>query len=584
MLEPDGRAALSEQLRPPAGFALLHAVGTTFTLDLTSALSVPLSFAGHHVRETDDPIAILDAVWRAADRVDVFAQAGHVVAPRQATDLVAFLEPMIHPVVAPRRGTLFHPKVWMLEFGRGEERSYRFLCSSRNLTADRSWDVMVRLDGTASVGAFAGLNGGAIADLLRALPGMAVTPLPLERVDRIRGLAERVGGVEWEAPADVREVTLHALGIGGPSSLDFGGKRHLVISPFLSDDGIALVTGRSKEKIQVISRAESLEALKPETLANISGFVLDEAARDTEEADDDPLVGLHAKVVALDRQPGSSVFIGSANATGAAHGGNVEFIVELVGPQPRVGVGAIFGDTSALRNLVIPYEATGGTQPSEKEKADFALEVALRNLAGIRLRNTVIPTDETFTVTIEPLEQVKIGAEFASTVQLLTRPGNSAPLPQEVSSRAQFLTLPLTDVTPFVVLRVRDGRGEERSTIVRAELVGDLPHRRDAVLARQIDSPQKFLQFLLLLLSLGGADAGRFLLGTAGGAGEWTGDGGGIFESLVTALGARSGALDDLGRLIERLRADNPTVLPPGFDELWASVWDAHVALDRVAS
>jgi len=458
MLEPDGRAALSEQLRPPTGFGLLHAVGTTFTLDLTSALSVPLSFARHQVRESDDPIAILDAVRRAADRVDLFAQAGQVAAPRQASDLVAFLEPMIHPVVAPRLGALFHPKVWVLEFERGDERSYRFLCSSRNLTGDRSWDVMVRLDGTSSADA----NNGAIADLLRALPGMAVTPLPAERADRIGGLADRISDVEWESPSDVREVVLHALGVGGPSHLEFGGKRHLVISPFLSDEGIALVTERSKEKIQVISRAESLETLRPETLVKVSAFVLDEAARDTEEPDDDPLVGLHAKVVALDRQSGSRVFIGSANATGAAHGGNVEFLVELVGPQRRVGVDALFGDVSALRSLVIPYQATGGAQPSEKEKADLALEVALRGLAGIRLRNTVLPADGTFTVTIEPRDRVRIDAAFASTVQLLTRPGNSAPLPEE-GSRAEFSGLPLTDVTPFVVLRIRDDRGEERS-------------------------------------------------------------------------------------------------------------------------
>lgn len=586
MLEPDVRAALSEQLRPPTGFGLLHAVGTTFTLDLTSALSVPLSFASHHVRETDDPIAILDAVRRAADRVDLFAQAGQVAAPRQASDLVAFLEPMIHPVVAPRRGALFHPKIWVLEFERGDERSYRFLCSSRNLTGDRSWDMMVRLDGTRSADASDVANGRAVSDLLRALPEMAVTSLPPERADRIRGLAERIAGVDWELPTDIREVALHALGVGGSSHLEFGGQRHLVVSPFLSDDGIALVTEGSQEKIQVISRAESLEALSPETLARISGFVLDEAARDTEESSDDPLVGLHAKVVALDRdhQSESRVFIGSANATGAAHGGNVEFVVELVGPRPRVGVVALFGDTSALRSLMISYQATGGAQPSEKQKADLALEVALRALAGVRLRNTVIPSDDTFAVTIEPLEPIQIGAEFASTVQLLTRPGNSSPLPTENGSRAEFSDLPLTDVTPFVVLRIRDGRGEERSTVVRAELVGDLPHRRDAVLARQIDSPQKFLQFLLLLLSLGRADAGGFPLGAAEGAGEWSGYGGGVFESLVSALGEQSSALDDLGRLVERLRADNPAVLPPGFDELWASVWAAHVALGTVAS
>ena len=79
MFEPDGRAALTEQLRPPSGFQLSYAVATTFTLDLTTALSVPLAFAAHRVRESRDPIAILDAVRRAADRIDVFAQAGQLL-------------------------------------------------------------------------------------------------------------------------------------------------------------------------------------------------------------------------------------------------------------------------------------------------------------------------------------------------------------------------------------------------------------------------------------------------------------------------------------------------------------------------
>lgn len=575
MLEPDGRAALTEQLRPPSGFTLVHAVGTTFTLDLTSALAVPLSFAGHYVRETDDPIAILDAVRRAADRVDVFAQAGQIAAPRTASDLVAFLEPMTHPVVAPRRGSLFHPKVWVLEFGRGEEREYRMLCSSRNLTSDRSWDVMVRLDSRSTTDPSE--VSAPLSDLLDALPAMAVVHLPEERADRIHQLASRVRRVDWEAPADIREVAFHALGVGHPSSLDFSGKRHLVISPFLSDDGLALVTERSRERIQVVSRAESLESLSPETLKGIDGFILDDAARDTSEAENDPLVGLHAKVVGLDRLSGSRLFIGSANATGAALGGNVEFVVELVGQQPRIGVAAVFGDDSALRKLVMPYTADGGAKPSEQDAADHALETALRALAAVRMRNTVTAGDDaTYSITVEALEPTtRLDADLTTSAHLLTRPGNSAPLPHQHGQPSVFAGLPLTDVTPFLVLRVRDQRGEERSTVVRAELIGDIPHRRDAVLARQIDSPQKFLQFILLLLSLGGEDSGRALLDGVTGIGDWTG-GGGVFEALVKALGSHSTGLEDLARLIERLRADNASVLPNGFDELWASIWSAH--------
>ena len=240
MLEPDGRAALTEQLRPPSGFQLAHAVATTFTLDLTTALSVPLAFAAHRVRESRDPIAILDAVRRAADKIDVFAQAGEVFEPRVASDLFALLEPMIHPVRAPRQNMLFHPKVWVLEYADGGARSYRMLCASRNLTNDRSWDLVVRLDGIATDEPIE--QSAPLGAFVRALPAMSVQPLPEPRVARINELANAVATVEWERPNDVRSLRFHPYGIPGvtPEPLHelFDGTRHGIISPFLSDEGI----------------------------------------------------------------------------------------------------------------------------------------------------------------------------------------------------------------------------------------------------------------------------------------------------------------------------------------------------------
>jgi hypothetical protein len=209
MPEPDGRAALTEQLRPPTGFQLAHAVATTFTLDLTTALSVPLAFAAHRVRDSRDPIAILDAVRRAADKIDVFAQAGQVFEPRGASDLFALLEPMIHPARAPQRNMLFHPKVWVLEYAGGDARSYRMLCASRNLTNDRSWDLVVRLDGIAKDEPTE--QSSPLGAFVRALPGMSVQPLPEHRAARITELADAVANIEWEHPSDVRALRFHPL-------------------------------------------------------------------------------------------------------------------------------------------------------------------------------------------------------------------------------------------------------------------------------------------------------------------------------------------------------------------------------------
>ena len=265
MLEPDGRAVLTEQLRPPAGFHLHRAVATTFTLDLTSALAVPLSFASHHLRESTNPIAILDAVRRASDRIDIFAQAGQLAVPTHASDLVAFLEPMMHPVVAPRSGGLFHPKIWLLEYARGTERRFRLLCASRNLTADRSWDVIVRLDGGPTDQTHP-VNEPLVA-LIEALPGMAVVPLRPIRARRVRELAGRLRRVAWESPPEAVLHAIHVFGVAGtqPPPLPelFDGKRHLVISPFLSDDGISATVASRSQESHVLSRRESIERLRP---------------------------------------------------------------------------------------------------------------------------------------------------------------------------------------------------------------------------------------------------------------------------------------------------------------------------------
>ena len=204
---------------------------------------MPLAFAAHRVRDSQDPIAILDAVRRAAGKIDVFAQAGQVFEPHVTSDLFALLEPMIHPVRPPRDGLLFHPKVWVLEYADASARSYRMLCASRNLTNDRSWDLVVRLDGTATAEPTA--QSAPLSAFLKALPGMAVATMPPHRAARIEAFADAVSYVEWECPTDVRTMRFHPLGIPGmavpPLHTLFDGIRHGIISPFLSDEGIRRV-------------------------------------------------------------------------------------------------------------------------------------------------------------------------------------------------------------------------------------------------------------------------------------------------------------------------------------------------------
>ncbi len=595
MLEPQSRAALTEQLKPPTGFALSHAVGTTFTLDLATALAVPLSFASHRLSAADDTLGVLDAIRRAAERVDVFAQAGEISMGTRS-DLVAFLEPMVHPV-APRRG-LFHPKVWFLEYRAGERTAYRFLCASRNLTADRSWDIVIRLDGEQ---AHAGAKRETLAvnrplvELMHRLPSLAVQPLDPARRTRIEELAERWRTIAWERPEPMRSLAFHVFGAKGTGTPDLHGKRALIVSPFLSDDGLRMLRAGVRTDTHVLSRAESLDRLQPNSLdAKLSTYVLDEAATySPDDAQDhsefvppgERLAGLHAKALVVDRSDGAHVFLGSANATGAGWQTNVEVMVEFVGPVPKVGVQATL---YALGELKAEYPTAGGSEPDSTEEAERRLEAFVRGLASARFTARVISADPC-SLRVWADESVASSIErhrddVVIRWQLLTRPDlGSTTVGATEATGALLAGLPITDITPFIVLVARDAAGNERRTIVLARLLDDVPSRRDAIIARQLTDRAAFVRLLTLLLELSGAwTLAPHASGAAGffGNADASGVGTGLFEALVRAVGESHHGLADARRIIDYLRDhDEGAVLPDGFDELWSQVWAAHLEL-----
>ena len=614
MFEPDSRVVLTDQLRPPAGYRLEAAVATTFTLHLATALVAPLAFASYDMRTRDDPIAALEAVRACADRMDIFCQAGQIAVPAQASDLMAFLEPMLHPVRRPRAGYLFHPKIWFLRYVADDlPDAYRLLCSTRNLADSRAWDAVVTLDGIDT--GHRRDENRPLAALLRQLPRWAVNELSDERRDRVAGLADRALRIEWTLPEAVKQLHLHAFGVPRQESRpDFRGYRHLVVSPFLDADGLRHVLGSNRRDVAVVSRPEALDALGPRLgdVAHPSGdaaYVLDPLAgfglTDLEESPptasgalpvssdtQSEFVGLHAKMTVLERDRRAHVFIGSANATSAAYGGNVEFVVEMVGPPKHFGVETMMGlpdDRQAtFRSLIQAYVPRGDAEQPEQDEALRALENLLRTVAGIPFATQVEADDNGYRLHLTSSAELPIPADNCLQLALLTRPGVTATRQGPGACSVTFERVALPDVTPFVSMRLTDASGLSLSTVVHAPLHNDPPNRLDEVLARQVDTPEKFLRFLALLLGLG--DPTVLLAGSAqeGEAARWEGAFGrstGVFELVMAALADRPEALVDLDRLVTRLRAAEAgrTILPDGFDEFWTTVTGALATLGERA-
>lgn len=579
-------------------------MATTFTLDLPMALVAPLAFASYDMRTRQDPIAMLEAVRGCAGRVDIFCQAGQINVPGQASDLMAFLEPMLYPVRRPRGSHLFHPKVWFLRFTADDEPdAYRLVCSTRNLAASHAWDAAITLNGR--IGRTDARNKP-LAAFLRRLPGCAVRGMDPQRLARVEDLAARAARIRWDLPEHVRDYAFHAFGVPRlEPTARFDGYRHLVVSPFLDEAGLQHVTDGNRDAY-VVSRPEELDRLEPDVLDRLApgddhavfaldplaGLGPDEAGHDTATGPNtDSRSGLHAKITIVERARRAHVMIGSANATSAAYGGNVEFVTELVAGATKLGVAAMMagdstdGEQPPFRAMLQPYTRSDISQPDEDDERR-RLENHLRALAETVFATNVVPDGNTYSLQLRSERPVPLRADHTLDLELLTRPGHAHRLAEAGPCDLVFEGVPLADVTPFVALHLTGPDGTTLGTIVHSRLLHDPPERLDTVLARQVDTPEKFLRFVSLLLGLADPDAlwaQGFAAGQIGaGSGAVVRPRTALLELVLHALADRPEALRDLDGLVGRLRHTDTgrSTLPDGFEELWDAVTHTLDSLD----
>jgi len=606
MLEPDGRQPLLDALKPPSGFVLDRAVGTSYSLDLLALLTAPLAFALFDRVSSNgdgldvDPIALLEAVRRHADEIDMFCQAGQVAPMREYRPIAAYLERSVHGVVPPNPDAIFHPKTWLLRYRTGTgELSYRFLCLSRNLTFDRSWDTLLRLDGDVKPGA-PPVNTQPLAEFVRTLPRLAVNPLDPARIASLNALAD-------ELPDGFRSAVFWPMGHDGRGRWPLGGRvdRLLTISPFLTIPMLARLSAQGRRHV-LVSRTESLDAVGARALASFAEVLtLTSTANADPEAvpEEQPaeatgyeLQGLHAKVYVADAGGDARVWTGSANATDAAFGSNVEFAVELTGPKRWFGIDVTLAEKPgqpSLRSLLEEYRPANEDPRglTVAEELDRELDGVRRWIGGHRFRAEVKPTAE------DSFEVVLTGAEprgtrhYREVVDMRCRPLTTkaeAQLAIAVDGlTVTFASLSFEALTSFFVITVTAIRaGEERHVqfVINAELIGAPDDRRQRILASLLKNREELLRFLLMLLS-GMGESGQLAEGALD-SGKWAwawSESSALFEPMVRALARDPAKIDEIGSIIDELAKtpDGRSILPEGWKDVWEPIRTAREQLRR---
>ena len=617
MLSPHDRDSLFAALRPPPGFHLDAAVGTSFTLDLEAMLTAPISFALYEATHADpdspevEPVGLLEAIRHHAERITLFCQAGQIAVPQRRRPVFAWLEDGVVEVTAPRPGHLFHPKVWVIRFRADDTSVLRVLCATRNLTFDTSWDTLLRLESEpyTAVDEPPLPAQRELADLVRDLPDLAHQPVPAPRREAIDSLADEVERVPLAPPEPFTSVAFHTFGLTGQGTLPFPPTSNaaMVVSPFL---GESLLTGLLDDHTldALVSREESMDRIPPEVLAHVERcYALNDAieieppkiadtddgrltaSADSVEEHADPgrqLSGLHAKLFVFDTDDGTRLFTGSANATGAAFDGNVEVLAELHGPDD-VGVQALLADTpgeSGFLDLLIDYHLRD--TPVESDDAD-ELEWRLN-----RLRVDIAAVRFTAQITGGPDEyQLQLSTDVpaptldADELELTVWPvtldegSSTRALAPDRPVEATF-TVTLDGLSAFFAVRASARRGTARATttfLIKAQLVGVPDDRHSRLLASMLRDRDRLLRYLLMLLhdETGGPEGEATGQGK-GWLGSWLGAGWDelpLLEVLLRALDRHPDRLDHIDRLLHDLGEERTDLLPDDFDAVWEPIW-----------
>lgn len=583
MLAPNNRELLLDALRPDPGFVLERAVGTTFSLDLDALLMAPLAFALFDVDAGNadaDPIALLATIKSYADKMAIYTDGAHICAPAKERPLMQLLESTIRVVHQPNGA--FHPKLWVLRYTTPDnERRHRVLVLSRNLTFDRSWDTLLRLDEDPD-GA-AGENALELAGFLRELDRRAPSSVT-------RDVARTLARVSLAPPRGFESLRFWPLlGDGTDPMSDVGATSALVISPFVTAGRLAALAPGAKRRALVT---------RPDTLNQLGGRVLEpwndvfvlrgEAA----ESDDNPTVlsGLHAKVHVFDTGKERRIFTGSANATTAALGENVELIVELRSTEPATRIATLLGISDrepTLRSLLVerrPEHADPVAKTIEEMEEERLEELAKVLSAQPAVARARTGDDGRWVIDFDlPVGSAELTAVDGVRARLVTAGGVWQKLGREGSSLRGVLPAgAMSRVTSLVAIEVSGDKAlgvPPQSFVVVAELLDAPEDRENQLLLDLLPDAEKLMRLLFMLLADGreGTDAATAVRKAI--AGVMTGETVSwapelpLFENLVRTFSREPERLRTIKGVIEQVSStpEGRDRFPEGFLDLWAT-------------
>lgn len=574
-LDPLARASwrgFLDLLRPPPGYHIGAAFGTTFGLSLDAFIA---ALYAHMDAEGDtsapDPLTALITATRLSDRVRVMYHAGNMsgVVKGLPPQLHTLLDRMVVPV-SPHAG-LFHPKLFIVVFEPDSARDpqrVRLVVGSRNVASSSAFEMGVVLEGV--VGEEGNDLGRDAARALRHCLGLART-----RCKCVAHLPEMLEATHFDAPPEGDALCrLHlqtkqatALQRLMPAAMD----RVLVLSPFLNRAFLEPLLARATI-VHIVSTPDAFRRLDDGTFQSLMqratvqklpvAMVLSEFG-DEEEG---YLDGIHAKVVVAERRNESDAvtFVGSGNATGEGWGSatpNVEAMLELrPGLQlDRFLKAFVFEKPRQPRPWIKEFLPAHRAPLTPDEVLRDALTWKARAVAAAPFMMAYDRPTATLNVRLDEVTpSLKTASEGAKVefipVGVLDTSADWRLLADLVRGPAAFSPVELSVVSTFVLVRVSEGDVHvERMAVAELEMADDLRKQRDTEARDHLKasiSSEEIIAALVLGITHAGGGASRTRTGAGQGSSTASLLEGISVERLLLAVAQRPNVLEEIELLL----------------------------------
>lgn len=591
MLDPNSRSLLVDSLRPPPGYTFALGLATTYTLDLTTLLSIPLHLAllaaDNRNATLQDGVALLESLRRTADKLAIFCQQGRIAAPNLPHVLYGLLEPCVVEVNAPNGG-VFHPKIWVLRFQSQSDNDdviLRLLVLSRNLTNDRSWDLSLSVDGTTGKRKVPGNRP--LAELISVLPELCSEAVSQRVKQNCSLLADEVRRTAWELPGGFESLEFHALGLTGRSWTPKSSRRLAVISPFVSPQALDSLAMTTQQPVVLISRLDDLARLPKRSLNQFGSVKVLHENAETDDGDDAAAAvnlarGLHAKAYIVEDGWKTTLYLGSANATvpSLMSGANVEILAELTGYRSAVGgIDALLGD-DGLEEYLIDFVPPPEPPPlSEEQRAEEIIDSVRSALTRAKIRLSCRAAgDDAWDLCLTAQERInldQIGSIRLWPISLVKgRAVDATPL--ATSGEVVVPRCATASVTGFVAFELISTVCSYTVCFVLNVPVDNMPASREAAVLRTIiENREGFLRYLMLLLQdFDAPPEVSDLLSAIGG--DWRSSANSLdalplLEELTRAYSRNPNGLRSVRSLVAQLSstAEGREIIPGEFMDLW---------------